>query len=157
MYSCNDHALEIIGVGTIKLKMYDVTIKVVRDVRHVKGLKKNLLSYGLLDNNASKIETRKGIMKVFHGALVVLKGEKITANLYMLKGETLLEAEASVASCSSDSAMLWHKKLGHMSEQGMKVLVEQKLLPGLTKVSLTLCEHCITSKQHRLKFNTSNS
>ncbi|KAE8665697.1 Esterase/lipase/thioesterase family protein isoform 2 [Hibiscus syriacus] len=137
--------------------MYDGTIKVVRDVRHVKGLKKNLLSYGLLDNNASKIETRKGIMKVFRGALVVLKGEKIAANLYMLKEETLLEAEASVASCSSDSAMLWHKKLGHMSEQGMKVLVEQKLLPGLTKVSLTLREHCITSKQHLLKFNTSNS
>ncbi|KAE8656252.1 Retrovirus-related Pol polyprotein from transposon TNT 1-94 [Hibiscus syriacus] len=126
VYSCNDYALEIVGVGTIKLKMYDGTIKVVRDVRHVK-------------------------------ALVVLKGEKIAANLYMLKGETLLEAEASVASSSSDFAMLWHKKLGHMSEQGMKVLVEQKLLPGLTKVSLTLCEHCITSKQHRLKFNTSNS
>ncbi|KAL4289723.1 hypothetical protein GQ457_14G011740 [Hibiscus cannabinus] len=53
--------------------------------------------------------------------------------------------------------MLWHQKLGHMSEQGMKVLVGQKLLPSLTKVSLPLCEHCITSKQHRLKFNTSNS
>ncbi|KAE8707674.1 hypothetical protein F3Y22_tig00110377pilonHSYRG00029 [Hibiscus syriacus] len=157
VYSCNDHALEIVGVGTIKLKMYDGTIKVVRDVRHVKGLKKNLLSYGLLDNNASKIETRKGIMKVFRGALVVLKGKKISANLYILKGETLVEAEASLASCSSDSAMLWHQKLGHMSEQGMKVLVEQKLLTGLTKVSLPLCEHCITSKQHRLKFNTSNS
>ncbi|KAE8735271.1 DNA repair protein RAD51-like protein 1 [Hibiscus syriacus] len=149
VYSYNDHALEIIGVGTIKLKMFDGTIKVVRDVRHVKGLKKNLLSYGLLDNNASKIETRKGIMKVFRGALVVLKGEKIAANLYMLKGETLLEAEASVASCSSDSVMLWHQKLGHMSEQGMKVLVEQKLLPGLTKVSLTLCEHCITKRMNK--------
>ncbi|KAE8678429.1 Senescence-specific cysteine protease SAG12 [Hibiscus syriacus] len=121
------------------------------------SLKKNLLSYGLLDNNASKIKTWKGIMKVFRGALVVLKGENIAANLYMLKRETLLEAEASVASCSSDSAMLWHQKLGHMSEQGMKVLVEQKLFLGLTKVSLPLCEHCITSKQHRLKFNISNS
>ncbi|KAE8716977.1 cytochrome P450 71A9-like [Hibiscus syriacus] len=128
VYSCNDHALNIVGVGTIKLKMYDGTIKVVRDVRHV-----------------------------FRGALVVLKGEKIAANLYMLKGKTLLEAEASIASCSSDSVMLWHKKLGHMSEQGMKVLAEKKLLPSLTKVSLTLFEHCITSKQHRLKFNTSNS
>ncbi|KAL4324482.1 hypothetical protein GQ457_11G027590 [Hibiscus cannabinus] len=157
VYSCNDHALEIVGVGTIKLKMHERTIKIIQDVRHVKGLKKNLLSYGLLDNNARKIETHKGIMKVFHGALVVMKGEKIATNLYMLKGETLQEAEAFVASCSSDPAMLWHHKLGHMSEQGMKVLVEQKLLPGLTKVSLPLCEHCITSKQHRLKFNTSNS
>ncbi|KAE8734234.1 Serine carboxypeptidase-like 33 [Hibiscus syriacus] len=131
VYSCNDHALEIVGVRTIKLKMYNGTIKVVRDVRHVKGLKKYLLSYGLLDNNASKIETRKGNHE----------------------GVPWSDCGAE----SSDSAMLWHKKLGHMSEQGIKVLVEQKLLPGLTKVSLTLCEHCITSKQHRLKFNTSNS
>ncbi|KAL0552270.1 hypothetical protein IC582_011378 [Cucumis melo] len=53
--------------------------------------------------------------------------------------------------------MMWHCKLGHMSEQGLKVLVEQNLLPGLTKVSLPFCKHCITSKQHRLKFNTSSS
>ncbi|KAE8698964.1 Alpha-glucan water dikinase [Hibiscus syriacus] len=53
-------------------------------------------------------------------ALVVLKGEKIAANLYMLKGETLLEAEASVASCSSDSAMLRHHKLGHIKHRRLK-------------------------------------
>ena len=41
--------------------------------------------------------------------------------------------------------------------QGMKVLTEKNLLPSLTKVSLPFCEHCITSKQHRLQFNTSNS
>ena len=89
VYSCDDHALEIIGIGTIKLKMYDGTVQTVQDVRHVKGLKKNLLSYGILDNSATKIETQKGIMKIFQGALVVMKGEKIAANLYMQKGETL--------------------------------------------------------------------
>ena len=39
----------------------------------------------------------------------------------------------------------------------MKILAEQKLLPGLTNVFLPFCEHCVTSKQHRIKFNTSNS
>ncbi|KAE8690665.1 hypothetical protein F3Y22_tig00110893pilonHSYRG00252 [Hibiscus syriacus] len=123
---------------------------------HKNGLKKNLLSYGLLDIMQARLKHGRNHEGV-PGALVVLKGEKIAANLYMLKGETLLEAEASVASCSSDSAMLWHQKLGHMSEQGMKVLVEQKLLPSLTNVSLPLCEHYIKNKQHRFKFNTSNS
>ncbi|KAE8699518.1 hypothetical protein F3Y22_tig00110577pilonHSYRG00088 [Hibiscus syriacus] len=118
--------------------------------------RKRFADIWLIDSGSNISHDLKKRM-VFRGALVVLKGEKIVTNLYMLKGETLLEAEASVASCSSDSAMLWHRKLGHMSEQGMKVLVEQNLLPGLIKVSLTLCEHCITSKQYRLKFNTSNS
>ncbi|GJR70514.1 gag-pol polyprotein [Tanacetum coccineum] len=45
------------------------------------------------------------------------------------------EAEASVASHSPSHrvAITWHQKLGHMSEQGIKILVERKLLPGLTK------------------------
>ncbi|KAE8655983.1 Phosphatidylinositol/phosphatidylcholine transfer protein SFH1 [Hibiscus syriacus] len=107
VYSCNDHALEIVGVGTIKLKMYDGTIKVVRDVRHVKGLKKNLLSYGLLDNNASKIETRKGIMKVFHGALVVLKGEKIASNLTRNESPCGAKATSKLNKCITSFVRCW--------------------------------------------------
>nr|GEV63617.1 Gag-Pol polyprotein [Tanacetum cinerariifolium] len=47
------------------------------------------------------------------------------------------EAEASVASHSPGHrvAVTWHK-LGHMSEEGIKILVERKLFPCLTKVSL---------------------
>nr|GEZ17916.1 Gag-Pol polyprotein [Tanacetum cinerariifolium] len=39
----------------------------------------------------------------------------------------------------------------------MKIHVEVKLLPGPRKVSLPFCEHYVISKQHRLKFKTSNS
>jgi len=42
----NDHALEIAGICTIKLKMYDCSIHTISGVRHVKGLKKNILSVG---------------------------------------------------------------------------------------------------------------
>ncbi|GKD35608.1 gag-pol polyprotein [Tanacetum coccineum] len=98
-------------------------------------------------------------MEIIKGALVLMKGEKVTANLYQLKGDIMGEAEALVGSHSTSHrvAITWHQKLGHMSEQGMKILVERKLLPGLTKVSLPFCEHCVISKQHRLKFKTSNS
>ena len=33
----NDHALEIVGVGTIKLKMYDGIVRTIQGVLHVKG------------------------------------------------------------------------------------------------------------------------
>nr|GEV15644.1 Gag-Pol polyprotein [Tanacetum cinerariifolium] len=97
VYSCNDHELKIIGIGSIMVKMHD--------------------------------------------------------------GEILEDAEASVASHSPSHrvAVTWHQKLGHMLEQGMKILVERKVLPGLTKVSLPFCKHYVISKQHRLKFKTSNS
>ncbi|KAL3833987.1 hypothetical protein ACJIZ3_008723 [Penstemon smallii] len=97
-------------------------------------------------------------MKIIKGALMVMKAEKIAANLYMLKGETQQEGEASIASATSaeNLTMMWHCKLGHMSEQLLKILAEQKLLPRLKKVSLSFCEHRVTSKQHILKFNNSN-
>ncbi|PON44435.1 Ribonuclease H-like domain containing protein, partial [Parasponia andersonii] len=44
-----------------------------------------------------------------------------------------------------------------MSERDLKILSEWRLLPGLTKISLPFYEHCVTSKQHRLKFSTSSS
>lgn len=159
VYSCNDQALKIVGIGTIKLKMFNGTVHTIQDVRHVEGLKKNLLSLGQLDDLGFKMESENKVMKIIKGELVIMKAEKIAANLYLLKGETLQEGEASVATTSSSekSSMIWHKKLGHMSEQGMKILAEKNLLPGLTKVSLPFCEHCIVSKQHRLKFKTSNS
>ncbi|GJV43849.1 gag-pol polyprotein [Tanacetum coccineum] len=76
-----------------------------------------------------------------------------------LNGEIMLEEKALVASHSPSHrvTVTWHQKLRHMSEQGMKILVERKLLPGLIKVSLSFCKHYGVSKQHRLKLKTSNS
>ncbi|KAH9734072.1 Integrase catalytic domain-containing protein [Citrus sinensis] len=155
VYMGDYHALEIAGIGTIKIKLFDSTIRTIGEVRHVNGLKKNLLSLGQMDSHGYKTHVENGIMKIVKGALVLMKAEKIGANLFMLKGETLQEADACVVSNGEESTMMWHLKLGHMSEQGLKILSERKLLPGLKSVSLPFCEHCVTSKQHRLKFSRS--
>jgi len=116
------------------------------------------LSIGQLDELGFKTHIEGGILKVIKGALVVMRAEKIAANLYMLVGDTLQEAEALVASASQEEmTMTWHCKLGHMSEQGLKILVECNLIPGLKSVNLQFCEHCVTSKQHRLMFGRSTA
>ncbi|KAL5751221.1 hypothetical protein ACOSP7_025824 [Xanthoceras sorbifolium] len=85
----NDHALEIADIGTIKIKMHDGTVRTIQEVRHVKGLKKNLLSLGQLDDLSCKTHIENGIMKIVRCAFVVMKAEKISANLYMFTGDTL--------------------------------------------------------------------
>ena len=102
-----------------------------------------------------KTHVENEIMKIVKGALILMKAEKIGANLFMLKEETPQEADVCVASNGVESTMMWHLKLGHMSEQGLKILFERKLLPRFKLVSLPFCEHCITSKQHKLKFSRS--
>jgi hypothetical protein len=155
----DNHALEIAGIDTIKLKMYDDLIRTISGMQHVKDLKKNLLSVGQFDSLGCKIRKDNGIMKIIKGALVVLKARKTVVNMFVLMGETHHEAEASIASANpaEEKTMMWHKKLGHMSEKGLKILSDQKLLLRFTKVTLPFCEHCVTSKQHMLKFDTSTT
>ena len=154
----NDHALEIGGVGTIKIKMYDGTVRTLQGVRHVKGLTKNLLSIGQLDDLRCKTHVQSGILKMGKGSLVVMKAEKVAANLYMLLGDTLKMADALVVARSQEeTTMIWHRGLGHMSERGLKVLAERNLIPGLKLVNLPFRKHCVISKQHRLKFAKSTA
>ncbi|KAH9671138.1 hypothetical protein KPL70_017236 [Citrus sinensis] len=134
VYMGNDHALEIAGIGTIKIKMFDGIIRKIGEVRHANGLKKNLLSLGQIDSHGCKTRVENGIMKIVKGVLVLIKVEKISANIFMLKAKTLQEADACVASNGEESTMMWHLKLGHMSEQGLKIFSERKLLLGLKSV-----------------------
>lgn len=106
----------------------------------MKGLKKHLLSIGQLDDLGCKTHAEGGILKVVRGALVVMKAEKLSTNLYIIMGETLQEGDVSIASTSQEnSTTMWHRKLGHMSERGLEVLAERYLLPGLKSVSLPFC------------------
>ena len=48
--------------------------------------------------------------------------------------------------------VLWHNKLGHVSEKGMKVLHAKKFLSGLNYVNIDLCEIFVCEKQKRVSF-----
>ena len=111
----NNHALKIVGIGTIKIKKFDGTIDTIGEVRCVNGLKKNLLSLGQMDNHGYKTHVENEIMKIVKGALILMKAEKIGVNLFMLKGETLYEVDTCVISNKKESTMMWHLKLGHIS------------------------------------------
>ena len=50
-------------------------------------------------------------------------------------------------------ATLWHHRLGHMGEKGMRILYSRKLLPDMKQVSLELCENYVYGKKRELDFS----
>ena len=46
VYMGDNHTFEIAGIGTTNIKMFDGTVRTIEKVRHVKSLRKNLLSLG---------------------------------------------------------------------------------------------------------------
>ncbi|GKB24096.1 retrovirus-related pol polyprotein from transposon TNT 1-94 [Tanacetum coccineum] len=50
------------------------------------------------------------------------------------------------------NAALWHQRLGHMSEKGIKVLASKGRIPDLQKVVVGFCEPCVLGKQKKVSF-----
>jgi hypothetical protein len=48
--------------------------------------------------------------------------------------------------------VLWHHRLGHMSEKGMSILYKRNLFPDLKQIDLDFYEHCVYGKHKRVKF-----
>ena len=72
--------LEISSISAVKSKMFDGTVRTIKEIRHVKGMKKNLWSLGRIECLGHKAHMKNGIMKNFKGAFVLMKVEKIGVN-----------------------------------------------------------------------------
>ena len=53
-----------------------------------------------------------------------------------------------------DDTHLWHMRLRHMSEHGMRELQKRNLLVGVKSCKLDFCKYCIMGKQCRIRFKT---
>lgn len=58
---------------------------------------------------------------------------------------------------AKNGSILWHKRLGHTSDQGLVELKKHQLIEGLTKVETGFCEHCLRGKAPRVKFGRSRN
>src|SRR5438128_151696 len=95
-------------------------------------MKRNLLSCSTFDRKGYKYYGGDGVLKVSKGSLIVMKADLRGPDLYHLQGTTIVGDASSHSSSGSDSAAtnFWHKRLGHMSEQGLSILSKRGLLDG---------------------------
>ena len=57
-------------------------------------------------------------MKILHGSLVIFTTKRMN-NLYVCHAETACDSMNSV---TGDKSVLWHNRLGHMSNKGLEIL-----------------------------------
>ena len=91
----NDAPCKIIGIGSVKIKMYDGVVRTLIEVRHVPKLKKNLISSSTLDAKGYRYSGEGGVLNVSKDVLVVLKGQ-LSRGIYTLMGTTCI-GEVAVA------------------------------------------------------------
>ena len=123
--------------------MFVGIVRTLSDVRHVTDLNRILISLSTLDAKGYKYTGEGGVVKVSKCALVMMKRQKRSANLYVLQGSTVTgDATVTTPSLSDDDVtILWHMCLGHMSENEMSELSRRGLLDGQSISRLKFCEH----------------
>ncbi|CAH9075454.1 unnamed protein product [Cuscuta epithymum] len=147
----NNGLSKIVGIGDICLK-FDTGIELVlHNVKHVPDMRLNLISAGLLDDDGYSNNFGNGIWKLTRGSLIVARGKRCS-KLYMTHPKIFKDRVNAVV--NTDMTDLWHKRLGHMSEKGMSLLLKRNVLPGVHDIHLKKCSHCLAGKQNRVSFKS---
>ena len=121
--------------------MPNESVWLLEKVRHIPDLRRNLISVGQLDDESHAILFVGGTWKVTKGAKVLARGKK-TGTLYMTSSP---KNTIAVANASTDTS-LWHYRLGHISEKGMRMMLSKEKLPELKSIDFDMCESCILGK-----------
>ena len=141
MYLADGSALDVVDMGDVRILLPNVSVWLPEKVRHIPDLRRNLISVRQLDDEGHAILFVGGILMVTKGAKVLACGKK-TGTLYMTSSprDTIAVTDAST------NTSLWHLRLGHMSEKGMKMLLSKGKLPELKSIDFDMCESCILGK-----------
>lgn len=142
----NDHTCKIVDIQSVSLKFQDGSVALLRNIRHVPTLRRNLICLGMLDSIGCKYQGSTGRCEIKQDSKVVLVGIK-TNGLYLIKDVQMTHSTLIATDNKLTKGYLWHKRLSHISGKGLKILSEQGLLPrGLAK-DLTFCKYCVGNPQ----------
>ncbi|KAH9750945.1 Integrase catalytic domain-containing protein [Citrus sinensis] len=120
----NNSMCKVVGIGTVSLRMFDGCV----------------------------IKAKKGVLRVIKGSMVIMKGIKQNG-MYVMDGHTIV-GEASVTDSGGNISMMWHLRMGHMSERGLRELQKQGVFGNDQIGALGFCEDCILGKSSKLRFET---
>lgn len=144
----DDRTCNIEGIGSISLQGTNGRKLLLQEVRHIPELAKNLIFAGQLDSAGCSVIFGVGSWRVTKGALVLAHGQK-EGSMYTLHATAV---RGNIAVAEAESISLWHKRLGHLSETGMKVLISNNMLPKLNAISLDFCKDCAMAKSKHVNF-----
>jgi hypothetical protein len=147
------------------LRLIDVRIRKLPGVFHIPGLAINLISVVKMDSIGVKTIFEKETCRMVQGAMVLLKGVCI-GTLYNIQGNTISDrcnssivpdigsVEEKTPTISGEKVILWHQRLGHIGEKGLRLLHGKGMVKGMSNCSLNFYffEHCVYGKLNQVRF-----
>ncbi|KAH0639737.1 hypothetical protein KY285_036323 [Solanum tuberosum] len=145
----------------LKIDIGDTGAVKLNDVFHAPGLKRNLVSVSQITDYGKYILFGPNDVKILDNIKnistdVVLTGEKKGSLFVMAVGEAYVKKTSQ-----TNSATIWHARLGHLGYQLLRQICSKKLVDGLSTLQNihkdVVCQSCQFGESHRLPFQRSTN
>jgi hypothetical protein len=103
VYLGDDEPCQIVGMGKVQIKKKNGNQWLLKEVRHIPDLRRNLISTGQLESEGCISTFTDKAWKVTKGSLVMEKGEKV-GTLYLCTGN--VDSSISLASTGVDTTLV---------------------------------------------------
>ncbi|BBH05186.1 multidrug resistance-associated protein 9 [Prunus dulcis] len=146
--------VDVIGKGSLMVET-KMGRKYIKEVLLVSGLKENLLSVGqmmehgyflIFGDNKAEVYDDSSLSNLV--ARVHMKGNRS----FPLKLQT--DLHVALTASINQSTLLWHRRMGHLNFQSLKLLQNEDMVFGLPEIKNTnaVCEGCTFGKHCRKAF-----
>ncbi|KAL8153640.1 hypothetical protein V2J09_011400 [Rumex salicifolius] len=144
-------------VGDLTISPWKGGSKVLEDVYHVPGMKKNLVSVPQITAAGNYVVFGPDNVKVLadasiHGE-VLMEGKKVRKLYVLSAGDAYVDKARQ-----HETADLWHARLAHVHYNRLKAMMKKAMVKGLPSLDVregVVCAGCQFGKAHRLPFTES--
>ena len=151
--------MKIQGKGTIVFRCRNGEQWTLEEVYYIPSLCSNLVSFGQLTESGHKIMIDEDELEVFYKdpCRLIMKVKRSLNRLYKIELNQALPI--CLLSSISDSAWLWHARLGHVNFTTLKLLVDKEMAGGGPPIThpQQVCQDYLAGKQTRLSFPASTN
>ena len=148
----NNTQCKVKGIGKIRITNDDGTIIILKDVRYMSDMSRNLISYGMLEKSGCNYRDGDFTITFYKDGQKVITS-KYENGLYYLQG-SVSQGEVNVSESTDMKTKVWLSRLGHMSSKNMELLVKEGFIPKTEVGKLDFCEGCVLGKSHKQSFPT---
>ena len=159
IYVGDGKAASVEAIGTFRLLLKTGCFLDLEETFIVPSFRRNLVSISTLDKFGYSCSFGNNKFSLFQNSNLVGTGSlSLSDNLYLLDTIVSYNETLHTSSCGTkrkltneNSAMVWHKRLGHISKQRIERLVSDEILDPLDLTDFKVYVQCIKGKLTNIK------
>ncbi|KAL0285382.1 UNVERIFIED_CONTAM: hypothetical protein Sradi_7175000 [Sesamum radiatum] len=140
------------AVGSLRLVVSDHIRIDLKDCYFVPSMVKNIISIPMLDSEGFKFLINKSCFYLIFNDVHHLLGTLVNSLYILQQSNSIMTAQHKRKVDNHENAQIWHARLGHISKDRIRRLVDSKNLEIDNLDHLPTCESCLKGKMTKKPF-----